>query len=200
MGDILRCEDAEVTFLIDAHGAAPIERIELQNGLKTLEPYRPYGENDLGRRIRIIWEGSEYRGRGRETVWDGCATLNGNSFERLGPINRYNPDNRFEQTGPGNVEWTALTTGGFDSWLTEPKAGSLRIETALVQTEILVAVIDLEDLVFQAGGITRRIRIFRLPDVNLHRTVTPERRIVLAGGRDNAPYVCLVQEDGHLVW
>ena len=200
MGDILRCEDAEVTFLIDAHGAAPIERIELRNGLKTLEPYRPYGENDLGRRIRIIWEGSEYRGRGRETVWDGCATLNGNSFERLGPINRYNLDNRFEQTGPGNVEWTALTTGGFDAWLTEPEAGSLRIETALVQTEILVADIGLEDLVFQAGGIARRIRIFRLPDENLHRTVTLERRIVLAGDRDNAPYVCLVQEDGHLVW
>ena len=63
MGDILRCEDAEVTFLVDAHGAAPIERIELRNGLKTLETYRPYGENDLGRRIRIIWEGSEYRDR-----------------------------------------------------------------------------------------------------------------------------------------
>ena len=69
-----------------------------------------------------------------------------------------------------------------------------------MQTEILVADIGLEDLVFQAGGIARRIRIFRLPDENLHRTVTLERRIVLAGDRDNAPYVCLVQEDGHLVW
>ena len=203
MGDILRCEDAAVTLRVDAHGAAPIERIELRNGLETLETHRPYGESDLGRRIRIIWEGSEYRGRGRETVWDGSATLNGNSFERLGPINRYNLDNRFEQTAPGTLEWTALTTGGFggfDAWLSEPEAGSLTIDTALVQTKIAVADIGLEDLVFEAGGIARRIRVFRLPDDNPHRTVTFERRIALADDRDNALYVCIVQEDGHLVW
>ena len=203
MGDILRCADTEVTFKVDVHGAAPIERIEFRNGLETLETFRPYGETDLGRRVRIIWEGSEYRGRGRETVWDGSATLNGNGFERLSPINRYNLDNRFEQTAPGNVEWTALTTGGFggfDAWLADSEAGILKIETALVQTEIAVADIGLEDQVFDAGGIGRRIRIFRLPDENVHSTVTLERRVSLTDDRDNALYVCVVQEDGHLVW
>ncbi len=188
-------------MLVDAHGAAPIERVEIRNGLTTLETYRPYGDADLGRRIRVIWEGSECRGR--ETIWDGSATLEGNAFERLAPINRYNLDNRFEQTTPGTLEWTSLTTGGFggfDAWLAEPEAGSLKIETALVQTEIPVADIGLEDLVFEAGGIARRIRVFRLPDENPHRTVTLERRIALAEDRDNALYVCLVQEDGHLVW
>jgi hypothetical protein len=136
-------------------------------------------------------------------VWDGSATLDGNSFERLSPINRYNLDKRFEQTAPDRVEWAALTTGGFggfDAWLAQPGAGSLKIETALVQADIPVADIGLEDRVFEAGGIARRIRVFRLPDENPHRRVTLERRIPLAGGRDNALYVCLVQEDGHLVW
>jgi hypothetical protein len=203
MGDILRCRDAAVTFSLEAHGAAPIERIEIRNGLEIFETYRPYGEADLGRRIRVIWEGSEYRGRGRETAWDGSATLDGNSFERLSPINRYNLDKRFEQTAPGKVEWAALTTGGFggfDAWLAQPGAGNLKIETALVQADIPVADIGLEDRVFEAGGIARRIRVFRLPDENPHRRVTLERRIPLAGDRDNALYVCLVQEDGHLVW
>jgi hypothetical protein len=168
-----------------------------------LETFRPYGEAELGRRIRVVWEGSEYRGRGRETIWDGSATLNGNSFERVSPINRYNLDKRFEQTAPGRVAWAALTTGGFggfDAWLAEPGAGRLMIETALVQTENPVAEIGLEDLVFEAGGIARRLRVFRLPDENPHRRVTLERRIALASGRDNALYVCLVQEDDHLVW
>jgi hypothetical protein len=203
MGDILRCRDTVATFLVDAHGSAPIERIEIRNGSTTLETHRPYGEADLGRRIRVIWEGSEYRGRGRETIWDGSATLEGNAFERLGPINRYNLDKHLEQTAPGRVVWAALTTGGFggfDAWLADPAAGSLKIETALVQTEIPVAEIGLEDLVFEAGGIARRIRVFRLPDENPHRCVTLERRIPLAGDRDNALYVCLTQEDGHLVW
>ena len=203
MGDILRSGDAEVTFALEAHASAPIERIEIRNGLETLETVRPYAEADLGRRIRVLWEGSEYRGRGRETVWDGAASLTGNGFAKLAPFNRYNLDKRFEQTGPDRVEWAALTTGGhggFDAWLDDPQAGTLKIDTALVQAEIPVADIGLEDLVFEAGGIRRRIRVFRLPDENPHRTLTLERRIALADDRDNALYVCLTQEDGHLVW
>ena len=203
MGDIVRCDDGEVTFRVDAHGSAPIERIEIRNGLETIETYRPYATADLGRRIRIVWEGSEYRGRGRETVWDGHARLDGNSFERLAPVNRYNIDKRFAQTGPGSVEWEALTTGGFggfDAWLAEADAGTLVIDTDLVQAEIAIADIGLDDTAFDAGGIGRRIRVFRLPDANPHRRVMLERRIPRVAGRDNALYVCLVQEDGHLVW
>jgi len=203
MGDILRSQDETATFRVDAHASAPIERVEIRNGLETLEVYRPYGEADLGRRIRVVWEGSEYRGRGRETVWDGNAVLDGNAFERLAPINRYNLDKRFEQTAPGRAEWAALTTGGFggfDAWLADPLAGRLKIETALVRTEIPVAEIGLEDLVFEAGGIARRVRVFRLPDENPHRRIALERRIALTDDRDNALYVCLTQEDGHLIW
>ena len=76
----------------------------------------------------------------------------------------------------------------------------MKIETALVEAEIPIAEIGLEDHVFEAGGIARRIRVFRLPDENPHRRVTLERRIPLARDQDNALYARLVQEDGHLVW
>ena len=85
-------------------------------------------------------------------------------------------------------------------WLDDPSAGTLSIDTALVQCEIPVAEIGLEDLVYEAGGIRRRIRVFRLPDENPHRAVTLERRIDLKDQGDNALYLCLTQEDGHLVW
>ena len=113
MGDILCSNDGETTFRIDIHSASPIERIDIRNGLKTVEVFRPYQERDLGQRIRVLWEGSEYRGRGRETIWDGNAVLDGNRFTNLTPINRYNLDKRFEQTASNRLEWTALTTGGF---------------------------------------------------------------------------------------
>ena len=203
MGDILRCADRDCAFVVEAHSAAPIERIEIRNGLETLETWRPYGPADLGRRIRVLWEGSEYRGRGRETHWDGRARLQGNGFQRVAPINRYNIDKRFEQTSRDTLEWAALTTGGFggfDAWLDDPAAGRLTIDTKLVQAEIPIADIGLEDLVFEAGGIRRRIRIFRLPDENPHRQVRLERRVPLIDGHDTALYVCLTQEDGHLVW
>jgi len=93
MGNILRSEDAEVTLRVDVLADSPVERIDIRNGLETVEVFRPYAESDLGSRIRVLWEGSEYRGRGREIIWDGHAELDGNAFEKLEPINRYNLDN-----------------------------------------------------------------------------------------------------------
>ena len=203
MGDILRSDDDEVTFRIDVHASSPIERIDVRNGLETVEVVRPYTEIDLGRRIRVLWEGSEYRGRGRETIWDGNAMLYGNTFERLDVINRYNLDKRFDQTGPDRIEWTALTTGGFggfDAWLDDPQGGTLTIDTELVKETINIADIGYDEMIFENGGIDRRIRIFRLPDENPHTTATVERRIKLADDRDNALYVRITQEDGHFIW
>jgi hypothetical protein len=203
MGDIVQSNDGAVEFSIEAHASAPIERLEIRNGLEVLETWRPYDEAALGRRIRVIWEGSEYRGRGRQTVWDGGCFLEGNRFERIAPLNMWNLDKKIEQTGPGTLSWTALTTGGFggfDAWLTEPRSGTLRIDTALVKCEIAIDDIGREDLVFDAGGIQRRIRVFRLPDANPHRRFRISRRIALKDRRDNALYACITQEDGHLIW
>ena len=105
--------------------------------------------------------------------------------------------------GPSALAWEALTTGGFggfDAWLADARSGTLRIDTLLVKCEIPVADIGLDDLVFDAGGIGRRIRVFRLPDENPHRRVHLTRRIPLKWSGDNAVYVCLTQEDGHLAW
>jgi len=203
MGDILRSDAESVTFSIDVHGGAPIERIDIRNGLDTLEVYRPYAAADLGRRIRVIWEGSEYRGRGRETVWDGHAELSGNAFESLTPINRFNLDKRFDHSAPGRVDWSALTTGGFggfEALLQDAQAGSLDIDTALIQQRIAVASIGRDELIFENGGIQRRIRVFRLPDHNPHRALRIEREIPLVDGRDNALYVRVTFEDGHYAW
>ena len=203
MGDILRSADAEVIFDVDMAASAPIERVDIRNGLETLETFRPFADADLGRRIRVIWEGSEYRGRGRQTIWDGGARLDGNRFERAAPINYYNLDKIFEPVGDDALRWTALTTGGFggfDAWLEDPKAGVLEIDTPLVQCKIPVAEIGREDTTFDAGGIQRRIRVFRMPDENPHTRITLERRITLRADRDNALYVRVLQEDGHIVW
>jgi len=203
MGDIVRCGDTELRLQINAVGSAPIERIEIRNGLETLETFRPYYDIELGRRICVVWEGSEYRGRGRETIWDGSAKLSQNTFEGVEAINRYNIDKQFEQTGPDQLEWQALTTGGhggFYATLADRDAGTLSIDTDLVKAEIQISDIGYEDIVFDAGGLGRKIRVFRLPDENLHRNVEIERSIALTTERDNAIYIRIIQQDGHVIW
>ena len=204
MGDIARTVDREVEFAIDIVASAPIERVELRNRMQVLETIRPYGQDQLGRRIRLVWEGSEYRGRGRQTVWDGRAELVGNNFERTLPINLWNIDKKLQRPAPDTLSWAALTTGGFggaDILLGDARAGVLRIDTALVKAEVPVADIGLDDLVLETGGgIRRRMRLFRLPDQNDATRMRVTRRVRLDPGTDNALYVCVTQEDGHLIW
>lgn len=203
MGDIVQSDADTVELTIEAHASAPIERLEIRNGLEVLETWRPFDDAALGRRIRVIWEGSEYRGRGRQTVWDGGCTLAGNSVVRFSPINMWNLDKKIVQTAPGTLSWTALTTGGFggfDAWLADAHSGTLRIDTPLVKCEVPIADIGREDLVFNAGGIGRAIRLFRLPNENAERRLRLTRRIKLEADGDNALYVRLTQEDGHLIW
>ena len=105
MGDILRSDAEAVQFSVEALASAPIERLEIRNGLDVLETWRPYDEAALGRRIRVIWEGSEYRGRGRQTIWDGGRTPRDNAFERIAPTNLWNLDKQMSQTGPTTLTW-----------------------------------------------------------------------------------------------
>jgi hypothetical protein len=95
-----------------------------------------------------------------------------------------------------------VTTGGFmgiEAMLADVSAGPLEIETNLVQARLPVAEIGFEDHVFDAGGLGRRIRAFRLPDANPHRRVRVSRRIPLRRDEDNALFIRVTLEDGNVL-
>jgi len=203
MGDIVAVEDDEVEIEFDILGTAPIERIELRDGLELVEVIRPYGADDLGRRIRVVWEGAESRGRGRNATWDGTALLQDNSIERAHAINFWNAETPLRQVAANELAWKSFTTGsfaGFDALLTDPGAGSLQIRTASGNIDIKVRDIGLEDRVMEVGGLQKRLRLYRLPDVNPHRQLALRRRFRISGVGDTRPYICVTQEDGHRAW
>jgi hypothetical protein len=203
MGAILSYDgdSLELSFDLLTHGA--IERVEVRNRMDVVETLYPYDEAALGSRIRIVWEGSEYRGRGRQTVWDGNATLDGNAFENPQPINFWNLDKTLEQPRPDTLSWRSLTTGGFsgiDVRLRDPRAGMLKIDTPLVRTEIAVEQIGLEPVVVENGGIRRRLQVYRLPDENPVRQMRARVRVPLHTGSDNAVYLRITTEDGFFIY
>ena len=172
MGDILRSDEGSVEFTVEALGSAPIERIEIRNGLDVLETWRPYRRG----RARAAHPG-DLGGFGisRARPPDDLGRrlhADGNAFERIAPINLWNLDKKLRQTGPGDAGLGSADDRRLRRvrrLAGRPRSGTLRIDTPLVKCEIAVADIGLEDLAFEAGGIGRRIRVFRLPDDNPHR-------------------------------
>ena len=167
MGAIVHTSGGQATLSVAVSTAAPVERIEIRNGREIVAVHRPYGADQLGRRIRVIWSGAEYRGRFRMTAWDGGATLDGNAFERADAVNFFNPDRPLQQEDEHALSWRSITTGnfsGFDATLREASAGRLRIETPLGKLDIAVADIGCEPLTFAFGGLDRKLTVYRLPD------------------------------------
>ena len=203
MGDIVQSSASEATLKLNVLAHAPIERIEIRNGTEVLETFRPYAATDLGNRIRVIWSGAEYRGRGRQSTWTGRAVFKGCRIERLAKINAWNHERRLERCSRDTVEWDAITTGnfgGFDVWLEEGAKVELDLTTNRGAIRKPLETIGLEDTVLEAGGLERRLRVFRLPEENPHREVEHQLRISLKPEGDNPLWICVTTEDGFQAW
>jgi len=203
MGDIVQTSDASVTLKVEVSAQTPIERIEIRNGMEVLKTVRGFGAGELGERIRVVWSGAEYRGRGRETNWKGRASFGGAAIRRMAKINAWNHERTLEQHGTDTVVFDAITTGnfgGFDVWLDHTEGRTLDVSTNLGTLQVPLAEIGLEDTVMEAGGLERKIRVFRLPEENPHRTISTELEIPLKADGDNPLWVCVTTEDGFQAW
>jgi hypothetical protein len=202
MGDIARVADGEVELAIEVIGSAPIERLDIHDGLELIETVRPYGAADLGARVRLIYEGAEYRGRARTTTWDGSLAIEGNRIVRTAVINNWNLDRGIQRQDPTSLAWKAVTTGNYgaiDLWL-ESAAGKLAFKTAPVSGEVAIAELGVSPRVFAAGGLERAVKLQRLPEAMTEPRMTVRRRIKLRSEGDTRLYIRVQQEDGHRMW
>jgi hypothetical protein len=204
MGDIIRPGDAPMTLKIEAIGTAPLERIDVLHGPQVVQSQRPFAAAELGKRIRVLWQGAEYRGRGRETVWQGKLSVEGNCIERFAAVNFLNPERKVQEITAGStLSWSSVTTGnlaGIDLWLAEPRIGKLKIETNIVSGDVECVSLEDETVVFDGGGLGRKLTVYRLPDRDWSRHFTFEHHVTHNGGADLPIYVRVTQADGHQAW
>lgn len=203
MGDIVWTPDGEVDFSLAVRSHTPIERIDVLVGAETLTTLRGYGENDLGERVRITWSGAEYRGRGRQTLWEGGITFHGATIRGLEKINAWNPEHRFEQVGDNQVLWESVTAGnfgGFDAWLDGSEGGRVEIASNHVSGEVDLASLGLDPFILEAGGLQRRISAVRLPERNACLEMKETVRIPVAARGDTPIWVRVTTEDGFNAW
>jgi len=204
MGDIVRPGAVPMRFSAEVIGTAPIDRVDVLHGTQVVRTVRPYAAADLGRRVRVLWQGAEYRGRGRETLWQGKLALAGNRIERHAPVNFLNPERILRETAAGSaLAWTSVMTGnlaGIDLWLAEARRGTLKIDTNIVSGEVDLAAHSDDVVSFDGGGLGRRLSIYRLPETDWDRRVTLEHTMTFDGGADLPVYLRVTQADGHQAW
>jgi hypothetical protein len=203
MGDIARLGDDEVEVAVTVEGSAPIERVEILDGERVVDCYRPYSAADLGPRVRLMYQGAEYRGRARTTTWDGGLAIEGNAIRRTAVINNWNLDRGIQRQNASGIAWKAVTTGNYgaiDMWLERGLEGRLTFETRHVHGQRAIASLGFERHIFSAGGLDRAVMLYRLPERMTVTRVDLRRRVRLAANGDTRLYVRVTQEDGHRAW
>jgi hypothetical protein len=203
MGDVIVTAQSQANFFLHAVCSSPIERVEIFNGKTLVTTVHPFNLDSDSCRIRVLWEGAERRGRGRETTWDGHASLTQNAFLRVHPINFWNPLHTCQLINDHHITWTSMTTGGFcgfDAWLSHPSTGTLIIQTPPVTATFNLSDIDLKGTTINAGGLSRQLKCYRLPEHMTDHKLDAEITVDLEFNAENPLYARLTQEDGHVGW
>ena len=95
MGDIARVADGEVELVIEVVGSAPIERLDIFDGLDLHRDGAALRQRPTSaRRVRLVYEGAEYRGRARTTTWDGSLAHRGQPHPAHGRDQQLEPRSR----------------------------------------------------------------------------------------------------------
>ena len=165
IGDIVRLNGNIATISLGVRAPVGIVSVELRSGTDVLRTERTYTAAELGNRVRVLWSGAEYRGRGRNTYWRGRADFQRGRINRFSPINRLNPEMPLTQVGSCSVVWNCVTTGnmmGFDAWLSKEDV-ALAITTSLGNTSVEFSELGVESHVMEAGGLARKLTVQRLP-------------------------------------
>ena len=211
MGDVLQIGERKATLHVRIAGTAPIEAIEVRNGLNTIRTIRPSDlaniqsseDEKQSRRIKIVFSGAEVPGRYRPASWDGQLIVKGNYIERFIPINFWNPRRQIRMVNPRQLTWQAITTGGLAGMILEmknPNNGKIHIQTVQRNVDCEIRSVRFTPKTYKAGGLEKKIQIYRLPHQPGPTQIEFQVPLTRLKNADNPIYVCVKQEDGHMGW
>ena len=203
MGDCLENKGGIPRLQVNVCGSAPIQYVDIRNGLDEIQRVYGYSKKDAGKRIKVTWSGAEIRGRARMVAWDGSLQITGNTIRSFQPINFWNAENPLKKTGRSRLQWESITTGGVSGailTLGNNNNGDLILETVQRKVRVSIRSIGQKVRVWKCGGLQKKIEISRLPDIGGSRHLSFELPINKLRKGDNPIYIRVTQEDGHMAW
>ncbi|SKC79026.1 DUF3604 domain-containing protein [Maledivibacter halophilus] len=212
MGEEISMEK-EPVINVNVVGTAPIESVEIINGIETIYKANYKNEEDIPtniRKIKVMWEGVMTTGRRKSTNWDGMLSISKGKICSVKEI----AFDRIEQ-GLINVtnqwiDWHSTTSGDIDGLYLEveaPDDAVISFNSKPVSFNVKISELTEEPLKFEGGGVNLNATIGLTTERPVVESKEYEAYKVNFSYRDskikdglNPYWVKVVQSDGHMAW
>lgn len=204
MGAVINAQE-RVAVQAAARGTAPVEALLLYQGKEIIRRVQPPAFSAVAnsRRLRISWQGSRIRGRGRRVTWDGFIRASGVTIVAAEPV-------AFDAKTDGLTTRTAheLTfksstagdTDGIDLVLDQPDRGALVFDAPVGRCEVELSELQQTPKRFNFGGLGMQVCFERYPENLADEAISLVETIEPPAGQTTPYFVKLIQADGHMAW
>ena len=186
-------------------GTGPLESLTLFQGRNVIKIVQPaaFAALEGSTRVRISWQGSRIRGRGRRVTWDGTIRL---SEAQLISATAFAFDAATDDIVSQNEKelvFKSGTTGdtdGIDLILDQADQGTISFDSQAGSCQVDLAKLDPGKKCFDFGGLDMQVCFERYPRQVLDDKLTLSTEITPLAGQTTPYFVKVVQVDGHMAW
>lgn len=205
MGTMLPRQVHSLQVAAKVIGTAPIERLLLYQGKQLItEVLAPeFASMQNSRRVRLTWQGSRIRGRGRRVSWDGTLSLKDTRIIEAWAHSFDSPGDTVEKTNVHQVAFTSQTTGdidGIELLLEDSRQGLLEFSSAAGDWQIDLSKLDDQPQVKTFGGIDMFATLMRYPETIRTMELTLETMLPAPSTPYAAYHIKAIQCDGQTAW
>ena len=150
--------------------------------------------------LRVIWQGAEYRGRGREVDWNGKVFISNNNFSNLVTINSFNHEKQIRLMNSKTIIWHSTTTGGQSGYevLLDNLNGNLNFEINDKKISINLKTLKEKRIVKHFGGINKQVCFSLVSKDDSDKEFIFNRKINL--NKKNGFFFKTFFRYGHIAW
>lgn len=185
-------------------GTAPLESLTLFRAKEAIKVAQPaaFSATTASRRIRLSWQGSRMRGRGRRVTWDGLIRISGAMLVSAATVAfDAKTDGILHQTRH-ELRFKSSTTGdtdGIDLYLDQSERGTIIFDSQVGRCEVNLADLSPKKQ-FNFGGLGMQLWVERYPEQLTEYEASLSETISPPAGQTTPYFVKVVQTDGHMAW
>lgn len=200
MGDIIKCGD-DMRLKVSCAGTSAVDRIEVWNKDKIIYTHFPELKASEKAYIKIIWSGSESKGRDRNFLWKGSVKILKNNIKAIEKINFFMLSSFVKQI-KNSIKFQGGTTGGVQGIILELEENTGQIEMDINGQKIILDIKNITNIpkAYRMNEFDAKVEAYTVMQNSNPELISFTLDLKKLNKGDNPIFAKVIQRDGHLAW